>query len=98
MQEDRAKVAEAAKHVYSESVVPALNELHGFLVGTYIPQATETIAATELPKGKGWYAYRVRLMTTTNKTPQEIHDLGQAEVKRIRGEMERVIASTKLCW
>ncbi len=92
--ENRTQIAEAAKHVYTDAIVPALNELHGFLVGTYIPRATETIAATELPKGKDWYAYRARLMTTTSKTPQEIHDLGQSEVKRIRGEMERVIAST----
>src|SRR5207249_5947111 len=35
----------------------------------------------------------VKWHTTTTKTPQEIHEIGLAEVKRIRAEMDRVKAS-----
>jgi uncharacterized protein (DUF885 family) len=47
-----------------------------------------------MPDGKAWYAYLLRYFTTTNLTPEQIHQLGLAEVKRIRGEMDQLIAST----
>ena len=40
------------------------------------------------------YAYNVKWHVTTNDTPQQIHEIGLAEVKRIRAEMDAVIAST----
>jgi uncharacterized protein (DUF885 family) len=47
-----------------------------------------------LPDGQAWYAYNVKEITTTDLTPQQIHELGLSEVKRIRAEMDKVIAST----
>ena len=46
----------------------------------------------ETPGGQDYYAYRVRSFTTTDMTPQEVHDLGLSEVARIRAEMEAVAA------
>jgi len=73
---------------------PRFRELHRFLVEEYVPQSRESIACHDLPDGPAWYAHRVRRMTTTSLTPQQIHELGLAEVKRIRAEMDRVIAQT----
>jgi uncharacterized protein (DUF885 family) len=47
-----------------------------------------------LPDGAAWYRYNVKVQTTTTRTPQEIHDLGLAEVKRIRAQMDSLIRST----
>src|SRR3989442_15484210 len=47
-----------------------------------------------LPDGAAWYAYRVRQFTTTSLTPEQIHELGLREVKRIRAQMDSVMAST----
>jgi len=47
-----------------------------------------------VPQGREWYAYRVRFETTTDMAPDAIHELGLSEVKRIRGEMERIKAQT----
>jgi uncharacterized protein (DUF885 family) len=49
---------------------------------------------SDLPDGKDWYTYLVRQYTTTNLTPDEIHNIGLSEVKRIRDEMTKLIAST----
>ena len=49
-------------------------------------------APTALPKGAAMYAYNVRWHTTTALTPKEIHEIGLAEVKRIRAEMDAIIA------
>jgi uncharacterized protein (DUF885 family) len=84
----------AAVAAYTESVAPAYRELHVFLVEQYLPAARQSIAAGELPDGEAWYAYNVKQMTTTDLTPQQIHDLGLSEVARIRAEMDRVIAGS----
>ena len=58
--------------------------------GSYKPKCATAIGATALPNGKAWYAYKIRNQTTTNRTAEDIHQLGLSEVKRIRSEMEAV--------
>lgn len=76
---------------FKEKVLPAYARLHEFLVTTYLPRARESIAMSDLPDGRAWYAHNVRTLTTTALTPEEIHKIGVAEVKRIRAEMDKVI-------
>lgn len=92
--EDSLRLRAAAAKAYVEQVRPAFLRLHAFLVDHYLPGARTTIAATALPDGAAWYAHDIKVITTTDLTPQQIHDLGLAEVKRIRAEMERVKAQT----
>jgi uncharacterized protein (DUF885 family) len=75
-------------------VKPAYQKLYDYLVRTYVPRSRESIGMSELPNGQAWYAYNVRVQTTTNRTPREIHEIGLREVKRIRGEMDSLIAAT----
>lgn len=91
---ERARLRRSAEAVLESKVIPAFARLHHFLVNRYLPGARESTAMRDLPEGEAWYAYNVRIHTTTDLTPQQIHDLGRAEVQRIRAEMERVIAST----
>jgi uncharacterized protein (DUF885 family) len=79
---------------YSEAVVPAYERLLAFTEDEYIPAARESIAAQDLPDGEAWYAHNVAARTTTELTPLEIHEIGLAEVKRIRAEMDRVIGES----
>jgi prolyl oligopeptidase len=65
-----------------------------WLADTYIPSCRETIAASEAPNGAAAYAFDVRLFTTTELTPKEVHEIGLGEVARILIEMDRVIART----
>jgi uncharacterized protein (DUF885 family) len=88
---DRGRLRDAAVKAYREGIAPALTELAAFLETTYVPSAREAIGMNALPEGEAWYAHNVREMTTTDMTPQQIHELGLAEVKRIRAEMDRVI-------
>ena len=91
---DRARLTDRAKSVYASAVVPAFQKLHAYLAATYIPACRESIAVSALPNGAANYAFCVRLETTTSLTPQQIHEIGLAEVKRIHAEMEKVIAAT----
>jgi len=59
-----------------------------------VPRTRETIAARDLPDGEAWYAFSIRQMTTTRLGAEEIHRIGLSEVRRIRAEMDAVIART----
>ena len=91
---DRARLTARAKQIYMANVAPSFQKLHDYVVSRYLPACRESIAATALPNGAKSYAFHVRWQTTTNLPPQQIHELGLSEVKRIRAEMDKVIAST----
>lgn len=57
---------------------------------TVRPRATSTDGVWRLPDGDAFYADRVKVMTTTDLTPDRVHDIGLAEVARIRREMEPI--------
>ena len=90
---DRERLTERAKQIYTSSMAPAFQKMYDYLVNTYIPACRESIAASALPDGAAAYAYHIRWETTVNLTPQRIHEIGLAEVKRIHGEMDKVIQS-----
>jgi uncharacterized protein (DUF885 family) len=91
---ERTRLTDRAKEIYSARLAPAFQKLHDYIASSYLPACRESIAATALPKGAEAYAFHVRWQTTTNLTPQQIHEIGLSEVKRIRAEMDKIIAST----
>ena len=72
----------------------ALVRLRDFFVREYLPGCRATIAASDLPEGPAYYAFMLRTMTTTELSAQEIYDIGQREVARIRAEMMDVIRAS----
>ncbi len=90
----QATLRKQAEAAYSEKVAPAFEKLLAFMENEYLPAARESIAMRDLPNGEAWYAYNVKQNTTTDLTPEQIHQIGLDEVKRIRGEMEEVIESS----
>lgn len=77
-------------------IIPAYVDLNNFLKNTYLPNSRSSIGLNGVPGGDKWYEYAARYHTTTDLTPDEIHDIGLKEVLRIRKEMEQII--TDLDW
>jgi uncharacterized protein (DUF885 family) len=92
---DKKRLGEKALSVLESKVYPALAAFKTFLNTEYIPQAREFIALSDMPDGKAWYAYMVKRHTTTNKTPEELHQLGLSEVKRITAQMNKIREQVK---
>jgi len=88
---ERAALQAAALSALTNTAYPAFRRLHRFVVDDYLPGARTQWASTRLPDGEAWYAFRARFHTTTGLTPDQIHELGLSEVRRIRGEMDKVI-------
>jgi uncharacterized protein (DUF885 family) len=91
---ERSRLTARARSAYTDDVAPAFARLYRFLEEKYLPRCREAIAVDALPKGAELYRYNVAWHTTTNLTPKQIHQTGLAEVKRIRTEMDKVIASS----
>lgn len=53
--------------------------------------ATNDDGVWKFPNGKDYYKYRLKLMTSTDMSAEEIHNLGLSEVKRIHGEMRAIM-------
>jgi len=83
-----------AEKLYQDEIRPAFLSFHGFFEKQYFVGARETIGQSELPNGKAWYQFNIRKNTTTNMTAEEIHQIGMAEVKRIRAEMDTLIKAS----
>src|SRR2546425_8843826 len=91
---ERERLRAAAVAAYRDSVAPAFRKLSAFLRDTYLPGARTSTGMRDLPNGLAWYQVRTRASTTTDLTPDQIHAMGLAEVKRIRGAMDSVIAAS----
>jgi uncharacterized protein (DUF885 family) len=87
---DRERITAAAQKAISAGVVPAFRRFHEFFVKDYLPACYDQIGIWQVPNGDAMYSYFVREYTTTKLTPQQVHELGLSEVKRIRAEMEAI--------
>lgn len=88
---DRQDLCKKATAAILQSVVPAYQDLQTFVKDEYFPAAREEIGASTLPNGCEFYEHRIRYYTSLTLTPEEIHETGHAEVKRLRAEMQNII-------
>lgn len=88
---EQERLRKSAQAVILKRVVPAYRTMLDFFNSTYLPACFEQPGAWQFPNGDEFYALRCRIFTTTDMTPREIHETGLSEVKRIRGEMQKII-------
>ncbi|MCJ7557995.1 MAG: DUF885 domain-containing protein [Gammaproteobacteria bacterium] len=89
--EDQERLRQMARKSITEVVVPAYKKLQDFFVNQYLPACRDTVGAWALPDGRNFYEFRTRLYTSTDMTPDEVHQRGLEEVQRIRGQMQEII-------
>ena len=89
---EKLSVQTRAKQILSAKIYPRLKKFKQFVVDEYIPGARESIAQSDLPNGQAWYAFNVKRQTTTDLTPDQLHELGKKEVARISEEMTKLRA------
>ena len=93
-EETRETLSSSAATIIAEEINPALQELLSFLEQDYLP-AARAPGIGSLPGGKQVYSRLAQHFTTTDLTPDEIHEIGLQEVARIRSEMLAVIEEVK---
>lgn len=84
---DRKRLREAGLAAIKDSVLPAYVQFTAFVRDEYAPKGRSEPGVWALPDGPERYAFRVKESTTTNLTPEEIHQIGLEQVKEIEGRM-----------
>jgi len=87
---DRKRLRDAVIAAVDGKVRPAYKKLGDFIAKDYAPKGRIEPGLWALPNGDALYRYDVENQTTTNKSPEEIHQIGLAEVKRIEAEQTKV--------
>ncbi len=83
----QAELRKLATEAIRDKVLPAHRDLLKFMREEYIPGATTSIAAYDLPDGRNFYKAQVREYATVDLTPEQIHQIGLDEVAKIKAEM-----------
>lgn len=92
-EQDRKVLRQDAVKVIETSVLPAFSKLRKFIKEEYVPHLRPEIAATSLPAGEVYYKECLRYHLELDLSPQEVHQLGLDEVKRISDSMKQIIKS-----
>ena len=90
---EKEELIDKARSLIINEINPAYEELNNFLKNDYLVNSRDSIGIKDIPNGKQYYEELARHYTTTDLTPDEIHDIGLKEIERIRGEMEEIIKS-----
>jgi uncharacterized protein (DUF885 family) len=88
---EQERLRREAREAITQSVVPAYKQLRDYFVNEYLPASYDQVGIWQWPDGEAAYAFQARRYTTTNLTPQQIHEKGLSEVARIRAEMQKVM-------
>lgn len=85
-QADRKRLHDDIIAAIDHDVRPAYVKLQNYLANDYAPYGRSEPGVWSLPNGDNLYRYDIRLLTTTNMDPEQIHEIGLSEVKRIEAE------------
>lgn len=83
---DRKRLHDDIIATIDHDVRPAYTKLQNYLANDYAPYGRTEPGIWSLPNGDKLYRYDIRLLTTTNMDPEQIHEIGLSEVKRIEAE------------
>lgn len=87
---DRDRIVVDGAAALRDSVMPGLRTFLEFLRREYLPGARATLGLLSLPDGEAFYQHRIRMHTTLELSPEQVHEIGRREVARLRLEMEQV--------
>jgi uncharacterized protein (DUF885 family) len=89
--EEREQLQKKAQDAIRANIVPSFQKFREFYEREYLPACFDQVGIWQVPHGDQIYAYLVRRSTTTDLTPEQIHQIGLKEVERIHGEMLEVM-------
>ncbi len=87
---DQTRLKNLAKESISAKIIPSYKKLKSYFESEYLPASYPKAGIWQMPNGNEYYTFLARSYTTTNLTPQQIHEKGLAEVARIRAGMEKI--------
>ncbi len=84
---DQKRIATDLIAVIQTQVLPAYQRFAKFMSAQYVPNGRKDPGVWAMTDGDAYYTYRIRQVTTLDKTAAQIHQIGLDEVKRDEAEM-----------
>jgi uncharacterized protein (DUF885 family) len=84
---ERKRLRDAVLAAIADQVVPAYQRFATFVRSEYAPRGRTDPGVWSLPDGAARYRFAIRRITTTDKTPEQIHALGLKQIDEIEAEM-----------
>ena len=91
--EEQQRIREEMLAAIRDEIIPAYEGFTEFVRDEYAPAGREEPGMWSLPDGEERYAFLVKVQTTSDLTPEEIHEIGLAEVEALEEEMRQVASS-----
>ena len=89
--QDRESLLAGVEAEISRTVYPAYSKLIEYF-NALEQKATSDDGVWKLPQGGEYYAHCLRSNTSTDYSPEQVHEIGVKEVTRIEGEMKTILA------
>lgn len=89
-EQDKKRLTDEITKAVNDDVFPAYKKFAEFLRKEYQAKGRKELSVETLPEGKRRYAEAVKMMTTMNISPAEVHEIGLKEVARITAEMTKL--------
>ncbi|XP_020618011.1 uncharacterized protein LOC110055923 isoform X1 [Orbicella faveolata] len=90
-EEERESFKERGIKLIEEKVKLAFKKIHDYYFDKYLRQTRDSISCANFPNGTEFYKQALKFHIACDMTAQEVHDLGQNEVRRIRSRMDKII-------
>lgn len=90
-EKERESIKERGIKLIEENLKPSFKTIYDYYLNTYLPQSRQSIACSDLPSGLSFYNQSLKFHIACELTPNEVHELGQSEVRRIRSRMDEII-------
>jgi uncharacterized protein (DUF885 family) len=84
---DQQRLRAAAIDTINKEIVPAYQRFEKFVRTEYVPQGRTDPGVWALPDGAARYRYNIRRMTTTELSPEQIHEIGLEQLAKTEAEM-----------
>jgi uncharacterized protein (DUF885 family) len=81
------RLRDAILAAIADQIIPAYQRFAAFVRTEYAPHGRTEPGVWALPDGAERYRFAIRRITTTDKTPEEIHALGLKQIDEIEAEM-----------
>jgi uncharacterized protein (DUF885 family) len=79
-----------ATKIATDKVAPALDRQIAELEA-HRKRATSDAGVWKLPRGDEYYSWALRVGTTTQMTPEQVHTMGQEELRALQSEMDGIL-------
>jgi len=91
---EQERIRKEATEAFEHDFHPAWQKALDYMKTTYAPKVRSTVGISSMPGGADAYRVLIRRLTTTDRSPEEIHKIGLAEVDRIEAEMLAIAKQT----